>query len=54
MYSTKEAADRLGLSQVQVRLLARQGLIRAKKLGHDWVILEVNYTRKRRPKGGKK
>jgi len=54
MYSTKEAADKLGLSQDHVRLLARKGLIEAKRLGHDWVVLDLNYTRKRKPKGGKK
>ena len=52
MYSTKEAAERLGLSQDHVRLLARKGIIKAKKLGHDWVVLDLNYTRKRKPKGG--
>jgi hypothetical protein len=54
MYSTNEAAEKLGLSQAQVRLLARKGIIKAKKLGHDWVVLDLNYTRKRNPKGGKK
>ena len=54
MYSTKGAAGRLGLSQEQVRLLARKGIIKATKLGHDWVVLDLNYTRKRKPKGGKK
>lgn len=54
MYSTKEAAKKLGLSQDHVRLLARKGIIKAKKLGHDWVVLELNYTRKRKPKGEKK
>ena len=54
MFSTKEAADKLGLSQVQVRLLARSGVIKAKKIGRDWVVLDLNYTRKRKPKGGKK
>ena len=54
MYSTKEAAEKLGLSQDHVRLLARKGVIKAKKLGHDWVVLELNYTRKRKPKGGQK
>ena len=53
MYSTKEAADKLGLSHSHVRLLVRQGLIKAKKFGHDWVVLDLNYTRKRKPKGGK-
>lgn len=50
MYSTKEAAERLGLSQDHIRLLARTGLINAKRLGHDWVILDLNYQRKRSPK----
>ena len=54
MYSTKEAADKLGLSQEHVRLLSRKGVIKAKKLGHDWVVLDLNYKRERRPKGGKK
>ena len=53
IYSTKEAAEKLGLSQDHVRLLARKGLIKANKLGHDWVVLDLNYTRKRKPKGGK-
>ena len=54
MYSTKEAAAKLGLSQEQVRLLARKGIIEAKRLGHDWVILSLDYKRKRRPKEKKK
>ena len=54
MYSTKEAAQKLGLSQEQVRLLARKGVIKAKRLGHDWVVLELNYTRKRKPKEKRK
>ena len=52
MYSTKEAAEKLGLSQDHVRLLARTGKIQARKLGHDWVVLDLNYTRKRKAKGG--
>ena len=54
MYSTKEAADRLRLSQEHVRLLARGGLIKARKIGRDWVVLDLNYTRKRKLKGCKK
>ena len=50
MYSTKEAAEKLGLSQDHVRLLARNGTFKAKKVGRDWVVLELNYKRKRRPK----
>ena len=52
MYSTKEAAEKLGLSQDHIRYLARKGIIRAKKLGRDWVVLDLNYTRKRKPKKG--
>lgn len=54
MYSTKEAAERLGLSQAHVKLLARKGIMEAKKLGHDWVVLSLDYKRKRKPKGGGK
>jgi excisionase family DNA binding protein len=50
MYSTKEVGERLGLSQDHVRLLARKGIIEAKKLGRDWVVLSLDYKRKRRPK----
>jgi len=52
-YSTKEAAERLGLSQDHVKLLARKGVIKAEKLGRDWVVLDLSYQRKRRPKGGR-
>jgi len=54
MYSTKEAAQIPGLSQDHVRLLARKGLIKSKRLGHDWVVLELDYSRKRKPKEKRK
>jgi hypothetical protein len=44
--SKREAAEILGLSQDHVKLLARKGLINAKKIGRDWVVLELDYTRK--------
>ncbi|MFC2035826.1 helix-turn-helix domain-containing protein [Chloroflexota bacterium] len=50
MYSTEEAGKKLGLSQDHVRLLARKGVIKATKVGRDWVVLSLNYTRKRKPK----
>jgi len=50
MYSTKEVAEKLGLSQSHIRLLARKGIVEAKKVGRDWVVLDLNYTRKRKPK----
>ena len=54
MHSTKEAAEKLGLSQDHVRLLSRTGILKAKKLGHDWIVLSLDYKRKRKPGGGRK
>lgn len=54
LYSVSEAAQRLGLDTSQVRRLLIKGEIEGKKLGHDWVVLSLDYTRKRKPKGGKK
>ncbi|MFC1872856.1 helix-turn-helix domain-containing protein [Chloroflexota bacterium] len=54
MYSTKEASEQLGLSQSHVRYLARERKIKAKWIGRDWVILELNYTRKNEPGQGRK
>jgi excisionase family DNA binding protein len=50
MYSTNEAAEKLGLSQPHVKLLARKGVIKAKKVGRDWIVLSLDYKRKRRLK----
>ena len=54
IYSTKETAEILGLSQSHVQLLVRKGMIKAKRLGHDWVVLELDYQRKRKPKEKRK
>jgi len=50
MYSTREAAAMLGLSQDHVRLLAKTGMVKAQKIGRDWVVLSLDYKRKRKPK----
>lgn len=50
MYSRKEAAPRIGISDRQLRLLLGRGKIKGKKLGHDWVVLSLDYKRKRKPK----
>ncbi len=57
MYSVSEAAKELGLDSSQVRRLLQEGKIRGKKLGHYWVVLSLNYKKKkfgvgRKPKGG--
>ena len=59
MYSVSEAAKRLGLDPSQVRRLLKDGIIGGKKLGHYWVVLSLNYKKKkfgvgRKPKGEKK
>ena len=50
IYSTKEAAARLKLSQAHLRRLLESGQVAGKKLGHDWVVFSLEYKRKRRPK----
>ena len=54
LLSTKEAAERLRLSQDHVRRLLEKGVIKGKKIGNSWVVLELDYTRKRKPGGGRK
>ncbi len=50
MYSVKEAAQKLGLDTSQVRRLLAKGEIKGKKLGRDWVVLSLDYKRKRKQK----
>jgi excisionase family DNA binding protein len=50
MYSVREAADRLGISDSHCRRLLAAGQIEGKKLGRDWIVLSLDYKRKRRPK----
>jgi excisionase family DNA binding protein len=49
-YTTKEAAERLGLEVSHVRRLLEEGKIRGKKWGRDWMVTSLDYQRKRRPK----
>ena len=51
MYSVKEAAKLLGLDSSQVRRLLAQGKIKGRKLARDWVVLDISYQRRRKPKG---
>jgi excisionase family DNA binding protein len=41
MYSVKEASDKLGLSQGQVRRLLRKDEIKGEKIGRDWLVLSL-------------
>jgi len=50
-YTVNEAAYELGLDPSQVRRLLRDKVIKGKKWGRDWVVLSLDYKRKRKPKG---
>jgi hypothetical protein len=50
VYGVKEAAEKMGISERQLRYLLSQGQVKGKKLGHDWVVLSLDYKRKRKPK----
>jgi hypothetical protein len=50
MYSVKETAEKLGISERHLRLLLKTGEVEGKKLGRDWVVLSLDYKRKRKPK----
>jgi excisionase family DNA binding protein len=50
VYSVKEAAEKLGLDASQVRRLLAKGEIKGVKLARDWVVLDLSYKRKRRPR----
>jgi excisionase family DNA binding protein len=52
IYSVKEAAQALGISDSHCRRLLETGKIKGVKLGHDWVVTNLRYRRKRKPKGG--
>jgi hypothetical protein len=43
IYSANQTGEVLGLSLDHVKRLAGDGDLKAVKLGHDWVILSLNY-----------
>jgi len=47
---SNEAAEKLGLESSHIRRLLAKGEIAGKKLGRDWVVLSLEYQRKRAPK----
>ena len=50
LFSVMEAANKLGISDSHCRRLLAKGEINGKKLGHDWVVLRLDYKRRRKPK----
>jgi len=49
IYSTRQAAEILGVSQKMITYLLRRGQLKGRKLGHEWMVLDINYDR--RPPG---
>ena len=54
MYSVEEASKILGIDTSLVRRLLRSGKLQGKKLARDWIVLSLDYKRKRKPGGGRK
>lgn len=54
MHSVSEAAAKLGLTDRHVRFLLERGRLSGRRLGHDWVVLSLDYERKRKPKSSGK
>jgi excisionase family DNA binding protein len=50
MYSVAEASKRLDISESHCRRLLKAGKINGKKLGHDWVVRDLRYKRRRKHK----
>lgn len=50
VYSVRQAAQKLELDTSQVRRLLAKGEIKGVKLARDWVVLDLSYKRKRKPK----
>ena len=50
IYSVQEAARELGISGRRVRKLLSEGRLKGKKLDGYWVVLSLEYQRKRKYK----
>jgi excisionase family DNA binding protein len=51
LISTKQAAERLGISMLRIQQLIRAGRLRAQKIGRDYVIdsADLDQVAERRP-----
>jgi excisionase family DNA binding protein len=47
MWSVKQAAELMGISEQRLRRLLKEGRIKGKKLNGTWVVLELGYKHKR-------
>lgn len=44
MYTVKEASEKLGLSEGQVRRLLRKDTLKGEKIGRDWLVLSLEHN----------
>jgi len=49
IYSVKEAAQKLGISDRRVRKLLKEDRIQGEKVGGTWIVLQLEYMRLKRP-----
>ncbi len=47
IYSVREAAQKLGISERRVRILLAEGRIKGRQLDHTWVVTSLSYVRQR-------
>jgi len=47
MLTLREAAEKLGLSPVTLRVQAERGTLRARKIGRDWMVTPAEVERYR-------
>ena len=44
MYTVKEASEKLGFSEGQVRRLLRKDTLKGEKIGRDWLVLSLEHN----------
>lgn len=54
LLSTKEAAQKLGISEQRVRVLLAEGRLKGRKVGGTWVVQGLSYTKIRPGRKGRR
>jgi len=50
IYSVRQAARQMGISQQHLRFLLKNGVVPGRKLGGMWLVQGLHYDRRRKPK----
>ncbi len=48
VFTVKQAAEKIGVTDRHIRWLLKNGDIQGRKLGRDWIITSLEYKRKRK------